>query len=739
MCIENNFVEQAFSRKVIKDEEQIYFGFKLRDKKGELVTLTDANVHVRVLLGNKNQSFSQKAIVSNEYIIIFSIALKEIISTENIKVKFTVNHKDGKIEHFPSHSWKEIIIHSKLTEEHDISLFHLEKVISKVYNQFKNLKSKIIKRKNPPNNHIDNLINFHSQTSEIVNKRIKEKAISHDTARVANDFTRMNNKIDNLSDFTIDGLLENAQNSGKINSLDIRSRSLISSLQEYGINPKDFGALGNANYRKPGTNQWFADKAYNILANDDTISLQNAIEYAYVNNLKKVNIPAGNYLISNTLYYYSETTISGAGRNKTILKMTGINKPILVTKGYLDKLEPTGHGKLHDFSILGDQSQPLNKGLIIRDFYSEIFNITVSETGGNGIEYTHLSLSGTSVNGNLVENLIKNIVIRNCMGISFKVGDPNNNKLTDGIMRNIIIWQPSGNINKAISIGSSAGWTIDGIHTYGSVDAECAVEFLNGYYTNINNIYIEAFKNLGIYLGASQRAINLTNISFNTSSCLRNADCIRIEISKAFNSAEVNISNISIINSVNQVINGISCFSEAITVNCVNVNVGGDYSSLVNKYKGINRMNMKRMSNLIIDGRLVDTETKTKLSYEGMGLSYADSKLVSGAGIKSIIFKLPKIISYDKVIGDIFISASSYDNGVLRATWRAMIMVSAKSNQTNSYTVYVTPIILPNGFLMNPNISIDKLEDFGEITVTFSYANTDSSGIVGLILTPPTY
>ena len=63
--------------------------------------------------------------------------------------------------------------------------------------------------------------------------------------------------------------------------------------------------------------KWFGAKGDNI--NDDTQSIQEAIDYAYTNGIEMVYIPCGEYKISKTLNLHFNLKLKGAGSNKTYI------------------------------------------------------------------------------------------------------------------------------------------------------------------------------------------------------------------------------------------------------------------------------------------------------------------------------------------------------------------------------------------------------------------------------------
>jgi hypothetical protein len=122
------------------------------------------------------------------------------------------------------------------------------------------------------------------------------------------------NNVGNSTPYSVVNLVTGPAGSGGVTT-----RTLQSKLDDF-TSVRDFGALGN------GTA-------------DDTSAIQLAIDQLFLNTDKAdalsrrvLYMPAGNYLISDTLYIPSNTTIIGEGRNNTVITMTANNKVVLQTK-----------------------------------------------------------------------------------------------------------------------------------------------------------------------------------------------------------------------------------------------------------------------------------------------------------------------------------------------------------------------------------------------------------------------
>ena len=169
------------------------------------------------------------------------------------------------------------------------------------------------------------------------------------------------------------------------------------------------------------------------------------------------------------------------------------------------------------------------------------------------------------------------------------LGAQDNNKITDGYLKNCIVNGASG-CEYGVYIGSSAGWCIDGLHLYGNTDLPLFLR--NGFYTNISNIYIEKAVKRPISCLSTQANVNLNNLVIHQTN--GDYEAIRVERSSyhPYNDANVTISNCSIIRSNTITNNAIVGSSVYILTSNVNLNAEGqdikDYSSgCIRELKGV--------------------------------------------------------------------------------------------------------------------------------------------------------
>lgn len=232
---------------------------------------------------------------------------------------------------------------------------------------------------------------------------------------------------------------------------------------------------------------------------DDTLSIQKCFDYAKLNKLK-VMFETKEYIVSDTVFIYSKMNIDGNGA--TI--KGDINKPLVSSKEVVDRT------LVENLFLVGSDNaiNILNHGISITCYYTTFRNIRISRC------FYGIFLDITGATGNLVENKLLDITCSNNYGTGLYLGKVDNNKITDGVLRNCIVDNPLATTHP-IEIGSSAGWVIDNIHIYG--DSDIALLIRNSYHTQISNIYIEKFTRYGLGLLAVQTNVNVSNVTVKVS------------------------------------------------------------------------------------------------------------------------------------------------------------------------------------------------------------------------------
>ena len=225
---------------------------------------------------------------------------------------------------------------------------------------------------------------------------------------------------------------------------------------------------------------------------DDSAAFQACVDFAHNNNVS-VDLNEKTYLLNSGVTIYTKTNING---NNGTLKSTD-DAPILKSAS------PISSVRLQDINFIGanDVTKTANIGLDIVPFYSEFKNLNFTNL------YYAVYLKTTGADGTLVENRFADINVRSCFG-GLKLGDADNNKLTDGFLNNIVISSSDSSLY-GVYIGSCAGWNINEVHVYGTNST--AIYVKNGWRTNLSNIYIESTSTNGLYVDSMQLGVSLTN------------------------------------------------------------------------------------------------------------------------------------------------------------------------------------------------------------------------------------
>lgn len=184
-----NSVEQVFGGTVIKQGDQTPFGFMFRNENGELVSLTNASVKIKI--ANKNAFLLEKdATLKDEYTATFSLGKDDITGSGDMRLEFTVTYADGLQEKFPSDDWQRIRITSTLD---DISKTGI------AYLTFEQMKADFTQKVDDLNERVDNLvIEAGNSNPEIAEARenVSGDVYASLKERIDNDYDVLNRKSD---------------------------------------------------------------------------------------------------------------------------------------------------------------------------------------------------------------------------------------------------------------------------------------------------------------------------------------------------------------------------------------------------------------------------------------------------------------------------------------------------------------------------------------------------------------
>lgn len=304
-------------------------------------------------------------------------------------------------------------------------------------------------------------------------------------------------------------------------------------------------SMGNETTRSPSPDN-INVRSFGAVADgktDDSAAIERAIAAAKSMQINHIVFPTGNYLISRTIQIVSGITYEALG--PVSISMPSGDSPVMRSEAFTTGGTRGNAAVIGRFSLRGNPQSQDNHGIHIHDFYTVIDGVSVFRCGGYGIYLSETNGKGTMPKGTLVENTVKNCTIRNCGMTSLKIGSKSNNKLTDGLVQNIIIQSTS--TQPTIEILSAAGWTLQNIHLYGSPAPEYAIRVQNGYATTLENIYIENYQHSAISLERLQTSTVVNNIHIKSAGTkAEGAAVIQAFAERGARNPSVFMSNISI-------------------------------------------------------------------------------------------------------------------------------------------------------------------------------------------------
>ena len=284
-------------------------------------------------------------------------------------------------------------------------------------------------------------------------------------------------------------------------------------------------------------------KQFGVVADgvtDDTASAQAALDAAGVGDV--VVFPRGTTKITAPIYFGSGITIRGSIGAQITQATSG--QPALVSKSYNATTYgggPSGHTVVRDLRV-NVPAAAGSHGIIMRDYYSRIENVQVAG-GDKAFWLTAKNDAGTAVGSTLVENRISGCKATGYVGYGFYAGDADNNKLTDGYLIDCLASGATGS-TAHVFIGSSAGWQVRGVHTYGLTTGH-SIHLHAAFQTIVDGIYVETWTSAGVALTSAQQAVTLSNLSLRAPGATSNG-AVYITRSGAFASLNVLATNVQV-------------------------------------------------------------------------------------------------------------------------------------------------------------------------------------------------
>jgi hypothetical protein len=286
------------------------------------------------------------------------------------------------------------------------------------------------------------------------------------------------------------------------------------------IRPEQFGAVGDGQ-------------------TDDTAALQAALNRAQGSG---VTLQARRYAIRDTLFVPTSSVLDGYGA--TIIQ-TSRDKPVLASLAWDGRGPTKGNTRIRGLRLQGNKQGERQHGIVLHDYWSEIVDVEVMDVGGYGVLLTHEDRNGRQPTGTLVENQIRNCNVRNSGRTAFWLGATANGKLTDGALINCIASLADNVREPGAFLGHAAGWTINGLHTYGG-NPKIACEVQQSYFTALSNLYFEGFSDIGLALQQVQTNVQVTNANIMTERAAEGAAFIAASRHRDFDHPTAMLANVGL-------------------------------------------------------------------------------------------------------------------------------------------------------------------------------------------------
>ena len=511
--------------------------------------------------------------------------------------------------------------------------------------------------------------------------------------------------INQLNKWVEDGTMDKLINQTALKTVNDRIDGVIESHRQLGLNPKEFGAKGDG-------------------VTDDLNAFNDMIAYGKANGIKQIILPTGDYFLSSTLWIPTGWELRGNGRSKIIQSST--NLPVIGTEEWNLGKSPTGYTKIKDVLIAGNENiGDGNHGVLLFDYYATIERVYVNGVGGHGIYMTAKDKNDSKPSGNMVENTVVDCHVRRCGLYGYYLGEKDNNKLTDGILQNCMCSSLEGKAY-GVYVGSSAGWFIDNIHTYGRPDRAMSIQ--NAFYTTVSNIYIEDFITGAMALNI-QNTLTLNNISISLRKTIQDGvEVIRLTRTDiGAGDSNLTINNLNLVTGAfTSKVTGLKIDTASTYVSVSNYNVVGNSIDKVTKIGG-EKGKLNYLENYQVVKQIA--ESKFNLTHNNKKLKVCDIAKFNGNGVVNQKFKLEDIGDYGKILCDVTIIGNQYDDGGIRARYTGKIMISAKTG-TTAWRVVEVQTSTPTGFTVEPSFTANKTT--GELTVNFTATDSSNTGVICL-------
>jgi hypothetical protein len=288
------------------------------------------------------------------------------------------------------------------------------------------------------------------------------------------------------------------------------------------LQAEDFGAIGDGE-------------------RDDTVALQAALSRAEGSGLR---LRARPYAVRDTLLIPTNCVLEGRG---AVIHQKSDDKPILASLAWAGRGPTKGYTRILGLRLQGTGRGERQDGIVLHDYWSEIADVEVVEPGGRGIVLAEEDQRGSRPSSTLVENRIRNCVVRHARRSAFFLGKPANGKLTDGELSNCIASLHDSAREPAVAIGHSAGWIVNGLHSYGG-QPRAAIEIHNPFFTSLSNLYLEGFEEAGLAINGVQTSVSVSSLHIIAKRFGRDAAFIKLSGHGAFETSTAHLASIGLWN-----------------------------------------------------------------------------------------------------------------------------------------------------------------------------------------------
>lgn len=456
---------------------------------------------------------------------------------------------------------------------------------------------------------------------------------------------------------------------------------------------------------------------------DDTAALQAGIDAAYARKVP-FSIHNGTFKITAQLRVKSKSTIYGM-RGVTVLKQYTPGQAVIVSHNYIaGNGSPTGQMTIRDLILSGETTSTLSHCLIMRDYFSNISNVSFWSAGGNGLHLTAYDSAGAILAGTMVDNRFYDLDARGNKGYGLFFGESDNNKLTDAMVHHAYVSCGVG-APAAIYCGSAAGWKFTDIHTYGS-PSDVAIDIVNAYLTDLRGLYMEGGNVSCLRLSKIQKAVTIAGLQVRGQTAAGGA-AIDITSKASFvTGAAVNVSGLAISHDYNVAFTAIRLATGTVKVHSAPISKDGAYPEMITNVTGAG------IGSVYLLGDSVKSSTAaTTLTVDGINLALTSRVQWSGGAPQVIVIPLPAFGTYTIAHGTLAVLGVNNYNGSVAARYRGDLAITSKAT-TDGWTAYIADLIAASGFTVAPTVTVDKTAR--TLTVSFTATSATAYGVVSVVI-----